>query len=134
MKKLFKYALIAITVIVMGFAFTGCSKEGSGKIRGLYLRITGVPGEQRAWGLDFVNGNTVKYYDRLHDYKHWDDEYGKFSKSLGHGNWYYQEGCDERATYYIDDNKIYIPMKGIILTIEGNNLYEDGSGTPYTKQ
>lgn len=131
MKKLFNFMLVAFIMIVMGFSFTGCSKESAGKIRGLYLRIVKYDGERhRAWGLDFVNGNTVKYYDRLHDYKHWDE----WSESLGYGNWYFQSGCDERATYYIEDNKIYIPMKGIILTIEGDNLYEDGSGTPYVKQ
>lgn len=137
MKNLFNFMLVAFMMIVMGFSFTGCTKESAGKIRGLYLRIDkygGRDGGQRAWGLDFVNGNTVKYYDRLHDYKHWDDEHGKWSESLGYGNWYFQSGCDERATYYIEDNKIYIPMKGIILTIEGDNLYPDGSGTPYVKQ
>lgn len=132
MKTLFNFMLVAFMMIVMGFSFTGCTKESTGKIQGLYLRI--VAGGERAWGLDFVNGNTVKYYDCLHNYKHWDNEYGKWSEPLGYGNWYFQSGCDERATYYIEDNKIYIPMKGIILTIEGDNLYEDGSGNPYVKQ
>ena len=137
MKRILNFVFIALTIAVVGLSLTGCNKENGGKIRGLYLRIDqygGRDGGQRAWGLDFVNGNTVKYYDRLHDYKHWDDEYGKFSESLGYRNWYFQEGCDERATYYIDDNKIYIPMKGMILTIEGNKLYEDGSSAPYVKQ
>lgn len=134
MKRVLKFVIITLAIAVMGISFTGCSKEngGNGKIRGLDLRIDkygGRDGGQRAWGLDFVNGNTVIYYDRLHDYKHWE-----FSEALGFGNWYFQEGCDERATYYIDDNKIYIPMKGIILTIEGNSLYPDGSGSPYIKQ
>lgn len=134
MKSVLLFVIITLAIAVMGISFTGCSKEngGNGKIRGLYLRIDkygGRDGGQRAWGLDFVNGNTVIYYDRLRDYKHWE-----FSEALGFGNWYFQEGCDERATYYIDDNKIYIPMKGIILTIEGNSLYPDGSGSPYIKQ
>lgn len=132
MKRVLNYVFIAFAIVVMGISFTGCSKD-TGALKGLYLRVDeygGLDGGKRAWGLDFVNSNTVKYYDRLHDYRHWDG----FSESLGYGNWYFQEGCEERATYYLDGNKVYIPMKGMILTIEGNKLYPDGSGSPYIKQ
>ena len=73
MKRILNFVFIALTIAVVGLSFTGCNKENGGKIRGLYLRIDqygGRDGGQRAWGLDFVNGNTVIYYDRLHDYKH----------------------------------------------------------------
>lgn len=137
MKRVLNYLIITLAIAVMGISFTGCSKENGGKgLKGLYLTPAWDWDGTHKWrkGIDFINGNTVKMYDYIMNYKHWyNDIIGDFSEPLGYENWYFQEGCDRRATYYLEGNKVYIPMEGMILTIEGNTLYPDGSGTSYTK-
>ena len=134
MKKYLTYLFLTSFVLLMSFSFTSCSDEGGDSgLSGLYMTPAseGWKGHNFCKGLEFINGNTVKVYDYICDYKYWEEPAS--SSSIGYKNWYYQTGADRRATYTIVDNKVYVPNEGMILTIEGDKLYRDGSGTPYTK-
>ena len=43
--------------------------------------------------------------------------------------YYVQEDTGQTYTYELIDGKIYIPMQGTILTIDGDILRADGGGT-----
>lgn len=133
--KIFNCLFLVSIMMLLGLSFTACSsdEDGGNGVKGLYMTpaYEGWKGHNFCKGLDFINGNTVKVYDYICDYKYWEEPAG--SSSLGYGNWYFQTGCDTRATYTIVDNKVYIHSEGMILTIEDDKLYTEGGGNPYTK-
>lgn len=80
----------------------------------------------------FKSKNTVVYYNFVANYRHWD---GMSQALTGRMSGYYiQRDCGETYTYTVVDNKIYIPTQGVILTIQGNSLYRDGSSMVFMKR
>ena len=83
----------------------------------------------------FENCNTVRYYDNIAGYPHW-GAVPTYSTALPSPmNGYYAQALFEYTTYTykIIDNKLYIPLQGVIITISGNNLVQDG-GLTFTKK
>lgn len=134
MKKLIKEKFFVLfAMMVVGLSFVACEKEEDA-LRGFYLTEPWSYDEVHleCKALDFKNKNTVIVYDDVLNFEHWqNDIWGNFSKYLGIDNWYVQDGVGAMATYSVIENKIYIPNEGMILTIEGDKLYPDGSSRNY---
>ena len=73
---------------------------------------------------NFINNNTVEFII-IHSVG------GSGNSTVpGHSDWYYYN--KSTYTFYIEDNKIYIPLDGTILTIVDNRtLVKDGGPTFY---
>ena len=119
---------MVFAMITVGLSFVACEKEEDA-FSGFYLTEPwdwdGVHMHCKA--LNFINKNTVKVYGTVLNYEHW----GEYSEYIGIDYWYIQDYS--MATYSVIENKIYIPSEGMILTIDGDKLYPDGSSYPYIK-
>lgn len=127
--------LFAIAVMaIVGFASCGGDDEPSGSLSGWYAAQLPSKGSDDYSGkaYNFVSSNTVYYYNYISGAPRWTG----FSEALTGpmSGYYIQEGGYESYTYEIIDNKVYIPMQGVILTIEGKNLRREGTSTVYTKK
>lgn len=131
MKKLLKSLFLILGLVVSVTAMTACSDDDEGGLSGVY-------GRESSYGYGdvyhFTNGNTVVYYGSAH-YGQTNGNNGMLAarQQIGSSNWYACEGEPNHTyTYVEEDNKIIIPMKGVIMTKSGKNLIEDGGGT-FTK-
>lgn len=140
LKKTITYSLLLISLI----ATSGCRKDDDNKLRGFWAtNIEYTQFYDHSWChfidqvYEFVNDNTVRCYGDLYDT--WGDvdvdvdvKYDTTIKLNGK-TWYV---CNNRGTYSytLKDNKVYIPMKGEILTLSGNTLIQDGSSEYFKKQ
>lgn len=129
-----KVLLLFTVVLVAMVGFTSCSDdEPSGALSGWYAAQLPSIGSSDYSGkaYNFVSGNTVYYYNYISGSRYWS---GMSEALTGPMSGYYiQSGCHETYTYEVIDNKVYIPMQGVILTIDGNTLRRDGSSMTYRK-
>lgn len=131
-----KKVLMLFTVVLVAMAgFTSCSDDDDkGGLSGWYAAQLPSKGSSDYTGkaYNFVSGNTVYYYNYISGTSYWS---GMSEALTGPMSGYYvQSGCNETYTYEIIDNKVYIPMQGVILTIDGNSLRRDGSSLVFTKR
>lgn len=135
MKRLaFIFAFIAI--IATGL-FTSCSKDDDGgSLSGVYgCGMNYVDGDGYGRCYEFINHNTVVYHPFVHDgeLRGGNGLLGTTSR-VGKSKWYDVEGSIVKTyTYVYEDNKVIIPMQGVILTYSGGKLYEDGSSNVFKK-
>lgn len=136
MKHLQKFTLVLLAAI----ACTGilsCSDDndgGSSSLNGKWY-VSGLPTSYHDYtgkAYHFMSKNTLRYYNYIANYRHWDNLSEELPQ-VGSG-YYIQKGVYETYTYYVNDNKIYIPQQGRILTISGNKLYLDGSSMTFTRR
>ena len=135
MKKLLSLLLFVSALLT----FSSCGDdEPKGGISGVYYtNLPGKDGPSHDWTgkvYNFVNDNTVVYYNYVADFAYWTGYSSSESlSSIGLSGYYCQQGCGVSYTYNIIDNKVYIPMQGVILTIDGKNLRQDGSSSVWKK-
>lgn len=131
-KTLFFLSLVIMSIV--GLSSCGDDSPSGGGLKGWYAAELPSKGSDD-WGgkaYHFTNKNTCIYYSMISGSPRWTG----FSESLPSplSGYYVQSGCGETYTYEVIDNKVYIPMQGVILTIDGKTLSKDGSGTRFTKR
>lgn len=123
MKKLISFFIGIIMIFGWSIA-TSCSSDDD-TMSGVYGY---VEGNNNGSCYNFINHNTVVYYP---------NSTLSYTASGYVGNsWWSLSGNGKTYTYTFEDNKIYIPQKGIkgtILTKSGEVLIEDGSSIEYRK-
>lgn len=129
---------MTLILAVIGIGFASCGDDEPSDASGLkgkwYASQLPSKGSDDYGGRAyyFESKNTVVYYPTIAGAPRWT---GYFSSEQLPGpmkGYYIQEGNGQTYTYEVHEGKIYIPMKGTIMTISGNTLREDGGGT-YTK-
>lgn len=129
-----KRTLLLLSVALLAtICLSSCSDDPSGKLSGWYAAQLPSKGSSDYTGkaYNFVSDNTVYYYNFVSGSSYW----GGMSEALSGpmSGYYIQAGCHETYTYELIDNKVYIPMQGVILTVDGKSLYKDGSSTVYSR-
>lgn len=129
MKKYLKILSLIVCAAIAGIAAACSSDDPDGSLSGVY----GCEYTSDGYGscYYFQNSNTVIYYGSAHKGET-NGSNGKLGahQKIGSSNWYCCDGESGRSyTYTMADNKVYIPMKGTILTKSGNTLTEDGGST-----
>lgn len=131
--------IIALFVTVIGIGFNACSDDepsGGSSLKGnWYAAQLPSKGSSDYSGRAyyFESKNTVIYYSTISGSPRWDGYANSEALPGPMSGYYVQLGNGKTYTYEVIDGKIYIPMKGTIMTISGNTLREDGGGT-YTKK
>ena len=128
MKKTIKLMSIGM---IMAMCLISCNKDEG--LSGWYARNLPVKGSREAggWAYHFINSNTVEYYFAIAGSR----LPGCPEELPSPMNGYYIDSNDMWTyTYEVKDNKVYIPMQGVLLTISGNKLLPDGGGGNYIKQ
>ena len=132
MKKTIKLMSIGM---IMAMCLISCDKDEG--LTGWYAMNLPAKGSSDYGGraYHFINSNTVEFYPTISGSPRWSSSKGNISEALPSPmNFHYiQAGNVQNYTYEVIDNKVYIPMQGVIMTISGNNLLVDGGGK-YTKQ
>lgn len=118
-------------LIPMVLELSSCSKdEPDGKLIGNWYAAQLPSKGDSDWGgraYYFNNSNTVTYYPMISGTTYWGAQWSEELTGPMKG-YYIQGGVKETYTYTLQDNKIIIPMQGVILTIDGNTLLKDGGG------
>lgn len=137
LKKITAYSLVLLSLI----AISACSKDDDNNLKGFWAtdevfisykeNYHTVSYNHILYVIEFVNHNTLNYYDDLID-KNLEGFGYKTSININGKIWY----CNNPSTYTytFEDNKVYIPMRGEILTLSGKKLFKDGSSEVFTKQ
>ena len=132
MKKTIKLMSIGM---IMAMCLISCDKDEG--LTGWYAMNLPAKGSREAggWAYHFINSNTVEYYPTISGSPRWEWKGENYSEALPSpmNGYYIQAGNVQHYTYEVIDNKVYIPMQGVILTISGNKLLPDGGGN-YIKQ
>lgn len=121
-----KYLLFIVATLTL-LSICSCNKQETkgSKISGMY-KTEGVSISSMNFAnvYNFINYNTVEFFVI------YSVGGSGYSTVPGHSDWYYNH--KSTYTYYIEDNKIYIPLDGTILTIVDNRkLVKDGGPTFY---
>ena len=127
--------LLSIVLVAMA-AFTSCSDDDDkGGLSGWYAAQLPSKGSSDYSGqaYNFISGNTVEYYPTIAGAPRWTDFFRSEALTGPMSGYYIQEGNRQTYTYNVIDNKVYIPMQGTILTIDGKSLRKDGSILVFTK-
>lgn len=139
LSKMKKNSIIyfVVAVVCAAIGFVSCDDDSDNGLSGLY------GDETLLWGNTthtyyFQNSNTVLWIPFAHRGKYIPEDeaiYADYTtKEIAKTGWYEVEGHPAVTyTYTYQDNKIYIPMQGVILTKQGNRLYEDGTSSCYVK-
>ena len=127
MKKTIKLMSIGM---IMAMCLISCDKDDSkDSLIGWYVANLPAKGSSDYGGsaYHFINSNTVEYYDMIAGSPIWEWKGDNYSEKLPSPlkGYYIQEDIVATYTYEVIDNKVYIPMKGTILTISGNDLIPD---------
>lgn len=131
LKKLCVYSFAILSI----FAISGCNSDNDDdNLKGYWATApeSTVWNNSRIYVYHFINGNTVKYYGDCQS----DDSFHNEGKTLKiNGKTWYIPHDATTYTYTHKDNKVIIPMQGVILTLSGKTLIEDGSSSRvFTKQ
>lgn len=130
-----KFIITFSIIITMVLGMSSCSKdEPGGKLTGNWYAAQLPNKGDKDWGgraYYFNSSNTVTYYPMISGSTYWGVQWSEELTGPMKG-YYIQGGIKETYTYTVSDNKIIIPMQGVILTIDGNTLYKDGGGV-FTK-
>ena len=137
MEKINKTLLFLSMIVIAVVGLTACGDDdepadGSHGLSGWYASQLPSKGSDD-WGgraYNFINGNTVEYYPTISGSPRWTGNSEALPGPMS--GYYIQQGIRESYTYEIRDNKVYIPLQGTILTINGNTLTRDGGGV-FTK-
>lgn len=125
MKKL----IFFLVSMALAFGLNSCEDQTirSSKISGMYkTNGTNMSNYTLANVYNFKNSNTVEFL-----IIHSKCSNGEVTVP-GHSGWYYYPNQTHTYSYYIDGNKIYIPLDGAILTIVNDRtLVKDGGSTFY---
>lgn len=124
---------MVVLLVAMTLGFSSCKDEPSGgSLKDKwYVTETGRYNYVTYYeGYHFINNNTVEYTQLYSD--QYVFGYDKPPLEKVNYNHYYDPSDVKTYTYQRSDNKIIIPMKGVILTLDGDRLIEDG-GKTYTK-
>lgn len=121
MKKISLYLFSTLLVAMLSVGFTSCGDDdddddgsgggGSSSLSGWWMSESydGWGGYKWCHALHFINGSVVDYYDDVASGRYWDDKYGNFSVAFGgKSGWYYQDGCETRYNYYIQNNILHL--------------------------
>lgn len=138
MKRLRIMSIVWMVFMLCGLVLTSCSKDDEDGLAGSYYMVDRSAyfgfSDSRYNGVCyyFENENTVIIYYLVAENK---DSYGNpLTRTLTVGGISYYVESSTTYTYTLDDNKIYIPMAGQILTISGNTLSRDGTSDSYVKR
>lgn len=133
MDKLLKYLMLMV-IATFSLTFVSCGDDDDTKLSGLYVDES-YQWSNTAHAYYFQNKNTVLFIPFAHKGSTPDDEfYGRPIREIENTGWYEVEGHPTVTyTYSIKDNKVFIPMDGVILTISDGRLYQEGSSSFFTK-
>ena len=132
MKKNIKLMSIGM---IMAMCLISCNKDEG--LTGWYAMNLPAKGssDYGGWAYHFINSNTVEFYSTISGSPRWGVVgAGSDALPIPMNGYYVQGGNAQHYTYEVRDNKVYIPMQGVILTISGNKLLPDGGGGNYIKQ
>ena len=132
MKKTIKLMSIGM---IMAMCLISCNKDEG--LTGWYAMNLPAKGSREAggWAYHFINSNTVEYYPTISGSPRWGVVgAGSDALPIPMNGYYIQAGNVQHYTYEVKNNKVYIPMQGVILTISGNKLVPEGGGGNYIKQ
>lgn len=137
MKKFFVY-LMGVFMMLGSVMMTSCGGDDKDSISGVYACEINYGMQKGTFAAcySFTSGNTVIYYSIAHKGNYIANNKGEmsFTHKIGSSDWYHSdEGPGVSYTYVFEDNKIIIPMQGVILTKSGNSLHQDGSLKVFTK-
>ncbi len=119
--------------LIMATGLLSCSKDDpKDSLSGWYAFLPSDDYMGQAY--HFINSNTVEYYPTISESPRWTGYFRSEELTGPMRGYYIQEGCYHNYTYEVIDNKVYIPMKGTILTINGKTLISEGSALRFTKQ
>lgn len=134
MKKLISSLFCVVAITVMAVSFTSCKDEPSNGLKGnwyLSAKQSSDGGATFYYAYYFVNDNTVEYYPYVCDRAYWDSNSEPLTGKMK--GYYTFRGEIRTYTYQASENKVIIMMQGVILTIDGDRLIQDG-GITYTKK
>lgn len=123
--------------LIMATGLISCSKDDpKDSLSGWYAAYLPAKGssDYNGQAYKFVNSNTVEYYPTISGSPRWTGYFSSEELTGPMRGYYIQTGCYNTYTYEVIDNKVYIPMKGTILTINGNTLVSEGSSVRFTKK
>lgn len=137
MKKLYVF-LMGVFMMLGCAIMTSCGGDDKDSISGVYACEINYGMQKGTFAAcyNFTNSNTVMYYSIARNGEYTAKNKGEmsFTHQIGSSKWYYSdEGPGVSYTYVFEDNKILIPMQGVILTKSGNSLHQDGSSKVFTK-
>lgn len=138
MKKILRGMLLAAVAVMAVTSLQSCKDDEDNPKNGLSGWYTtdeadfeGWFGEHIIYAYNFTNSNTVLYYGALTDKE---TVNSTSSVTVSGKRWWVDVGYPKSYTYTREDNKIIIPMQGVILTINGKDLSKDGSSDVYRKR
>ena len=136
MKKFFTLMLCLITLSITMVSCGDDEPGDGGSLKGKWY-VFNLPDKYSedyfGQAYHFVNKNTVDYYATIAGSPRWTDYFSSEELPSPLKGYYIQEGCVQTYTYYVEDNKVYIPMQGVNLTISGDELIKDG-GARFTRK
>ncbi|MCM1070162.1 MAG: hypothetical protein NC210_01260 [[Clostridium] fimetarium] len=132
MKRIFALMLILAAMFTMVSCGDDDDDDKASALSGWYVADLPPKGSSDYTGMGyyFQNKNTLVYYNYISGQPRW-----TYSEQLkGLSGYYAQQGGGETYTYSVSGNKVYVPMQGRILTIDGKTLRLDGSSVVYAKR
>lgn len=135
--KQIKIWMMTLILSVIGIGFAACGDDDeptdASSLQGKWYASQLPSKGSDDWGgraYYFESKNTVIYYPTIAGTPRWTGDSEQLTGPMK--GYYIQSGNGKSYTYEVLEGKIYIPMKGTIMTISGNTLREDGGNT-YTK-